>query len=177
LIFEVQRMTTIARLPATSALDTEFDAFLYEQVRTDAGAAPASVLSILARLDLDPWQEAAQLATMPEQLAMQRLIWLFAGLPGDLVYTPDAEVDVFRLIALLPNRTSARRSARAHPARDLRSILPRPVTFVAAVVAIAVALLVGSHFVLAGGAPPRAVLGGKPAATIASPAPVQLSER
>src|ERR1700687_4520242 len=88
LIFEVQQVTTMARSPATSALDTEFDAFLYEQVRTDAGAVPASVLSILARLDLDPWQEAAQLATMPEQLAMQRLIWLFAGLPGDLVYTP-----------------------------------------------------------------------------------------
>lgn len=45
---------------ATSALDSRFDPFLYAAVREGTDGAPLTVLSVLARLDIDPWEEAAR---------------------------------------------------------------------------------------------------------------------
>jgi hypothetical protein len=44
---------------------------------------PLSVLSALARLNLDPWHEAAELSDLPKDTAAQRLAALIALLPGD----------------------------------------------------------------------------------------------
>ena len=61
-----------------------------------------SVLSALARLDIDPWQEAAKLSGLPGGAAAQRLASLIAALPGDLSAYPDPTAVAARLIALLP---------------------------------------------------------------------------
>jgi hypothetical protein len=37
----------------------EFDNFLYASIGADRNGMPLSVLSALARLDLDPWEEAS----------------------------------------------------------------------------------------------------------------------
>ena len=71
-----------------------------------------SVLSALARLDIDPWQEAADLARLPRDSATQRLATLITNLPGE----PSADLDLgsisVRLIALLPSRASTNIAAR-----------------------------------------------------------------
>jgi hypothetical protein len=70
--------------PATSIsfFRPEFDDFLYAPIGADGGEMPLSVLSALARLDLDPWQEAAELSELPKGTATQRLAALIARLPG-----------------------------------------------------------------------------------------------
>lgn len=61
-----------------------------------------SVLSALARLDIDPWQEAAKLSGLPGGAATQRLASLIAALPDELSAYPDPETVAARLVALLP---------------------------------------------------------------------------
>ena len=65
-----------------------------------------SVLSALARLDLDPWREAAELARMPQQTARQRLTSLIEALPNQRPTGPEPETVSTRLIALLPRAAS-----------------------------------------------------------------------
>ena len=66
---------------------------------------PLSMLSALARLDIDPWQEAAELARLPEETATQRLASLITALPDGSSAHLDPGTIAARLIALLPRRT------------------------------------------------------------------------
>ena len=66
-----------------------------------------SVLSALARLNVDPWQEAAKLAGLPAETAIQRLGSLIAALPGGPSTQPDARAIAARLIALLPRHAGS----------------------------------------------------------------------
>ncbi len=93
----------MTRSASGSALGTQFDGFLFASVRDDPNG-PLSVLSALARLDVDPWQTAASLAQLPKMAAAQRLASLFAGLPGE-----QAAPDTFaRLVTFLPAQVDAR---------------------------------------------------------------------
>ena len=60
----------------------EFDDFLYAPIGADRNEMPLSVLSALARRDVDPWEEAAELSELPKRTASQRLAALIARLPG-----------------------------------------------------------------------------------------------
>lgn len=80
---------------------SEFDPFLYAPVGEERNGMLLSVLSALARLDVDPWQEAATLTNMPAQEATLRLTSLLSSLPSDAA-TLLAPSTVLRLIALLP---------------------------------------------------------------------------
>jgi hypothetical protein len=55
----------MTRSAMTALLGPEFDAFLYAPVDEEGNGVLLSVLSALARLDVDPWREAAELARMP----------------------------------------------------------------------------------------------------------------
>ena len=91
--------------PATSIsfFRPEFDDFLYAQISADGGEMPLSVLSALTRLDLDPWQEAAELSELPKGTATQRLAALIARLPGGHWTLADSRAMADRLIELLPS--------------------------------------------------------------------------
>ncbi len=84
----------------------EFDAFLYAPIGTDGNEMPLSVLSALARLDIDPWEEAAELSELPKDTATQRLASLIARLPGGRWTQADSRGIAHRLIELLPRRNS-----------------------------------------------------------------------
>ena len=87
---------------AVMARSSEFDAFLFAPVGEEKNGMPLGVLSALARLDIDPWREAADLTRMPGKAASQRLAFLIETLP-DLPSTPAGnETTAARLIALLP---------------------------------------------------------------------------
>ena len=75
-----------------------------------------SVLSALARLNVDPWDEAARLARLPREVATRTLMKLIAALPNGLSEGLDADALARQLIALLPQQDAAREhSARPAP--------------------------------------------------------------
>jgi hypothetical protein len=85
----------------TPLLGREFDNFLFASVDDDQNGPLLSVVSAFARLDVDPWQETANLADMPRLQAAERLASLIASLPtGSTAQSPKAIAA--RLIALLP---------------------------------------------------------------------------
>jgi hypothetical protein len=87
-----------------SALGSEFDAFLFAAIGEDRNGMPLSVVSALARMDLDPWHEAASLAGVPVETATGKLIALLAALPDPSLKRLDPGTTAARLIALLPQR-------------------------------------------------------------------------
>jgi hypothetical protein len=56
---------------SVSGLTPEFDEFLFARINADTEETPLSMLSVLARLGLDPWEEAAKLAQLPRASAAQ----------------------------------------------------------------------------------------------------------
>jgi hypothetical protein len=91
--------------PATSVtfFRSEFNDFLYAPIGEDRNEMPLSVLSALARLDVDPWEEAAELSELPTDTATRRLASLIARLRGGR-WAQDASAIADRLIELLPHR-------------------------------------------------------------------------
>jgi hypothetical protein len=87
----------------TPLIGAEFDQFLCAPIGEDRNGTTLSVLSALARLDVDPWQEAAGLARMPRATAVMRLTTLIAALPDESTKNIRAKGIVDDLIALLPN--------------------------------------------------------------------------
>ena len=85
---------------------SEFDAFLYASIAEEPNGTLLSVLSALARLNLDPWDEAARLAALPRAAAKQILATLIAAIPEDPSASRDLEALVERLMALLPKRSA-----------------------------------------------------------------------
>ena len=82
----------------------EFDDFLHAPIGTDSNEMPLSVLSALARLNIHPWQEAADLSELPKDAATQRLASLIARLPTPRWTQADSTAIANRLIQLLPHR-------------------------------------------------------------------------
>lgn len=86
------------------SLGSEFDGFLFAPIGEDRNGMPLSVLSALARLNVDPWQEAAKLARLPAEKATKRLTSLIAALPDGPSVDRDPGTIAARLIALLPRQ-------------------------------------------------------------------------
>jgi hypothetical protein len=104
---------------SVSFFKPEFDDFLYASVSADKGEMPLSVLSALSRLDVDPWQEAAELSELPPDTATKRLASLLARLPGGCWGQADLRAIADRLIELLPrsgssNGTETEKTRRLH---------------------------------------------------------------
>jgi hypothetical protein len=86
------------------SLASEFDTFLLASIGDDNNGMQLSVLSALARLDVDPWEEAATLARLPADTATRKLASLIAALPPGPLARPDSATIAARLIPLLPGR-------------------------------------------------------------------------
>jgi hypothetical protein len=83
-------------------LGREFDPFLFASVGHQQNGMLLSVLSMFARLDVDPWQEAASLARMSKATATARLSALIAALPDAPTAGVPVESVAGDLVALLP---------------------------------------------------------------------------
>jgi hypothetical protein len=88
-------------------LAPDFDEFLFAQIGEGKNGMLLSVLSVLARLDLDPWQEANSLAGLPRKTAADRLARLLASLPDEPTLARDTAAAAARLIMLLPRRAKS----------------------------------------------------------------------
>ena len=92
----------------TATLRTDFDEFLFAPVGEDANGMPLTLLTVLARLGVDPWEEAADLAHLSLEPAMQRLASRLEAMPNGPASAADTVTIATRLIALLhraPTRT------------------------------------------------------------------------
>lgn len=99
------------RADATLRLPTEFNEFLWAPVFEDSNGMLLSVLSALARMDMDAWREADELSHMPVSDATLRLQSLIAGLPDRPSTTENAEAIARRLVGLLPRSPVSNSSA------------------------------------------------------------------
>jgi hypothetical protein len=119
-------MAKMTHAALASLLGPEFDDFLYASIEEDNGKL-LSVLSALARLDVDPWRETAKLARLPEEAATQRLAALIAALPDESSAHRPVRTIAARLIALLPRRadTFAQPRRKSHAFGAMAP--PRPI--------------------------------------------------
>jgi hypothetical protein len=103
-------VATQARSPFT-ARTSAFDDFLYAPIGDEDNGMVLTALSALARLGVDPWDEAARLSALPRDVATKRLTSIIAGLSRGQ-WAP-AENIAGRLTALLPSplRTSPAQAA------------------------------------------------------------------
>jgi len=92
------------RIYSVGRLKSEFDDFLFASIGIGGNGMPVSVLSALARLDRDPWQEAAELAAISEKKAAVRLASMIEALPGISFRQLKAETTAAGLVTLLPRK-------------------------------------------------------------------------
>jgi hypothetical protein len=97
-------MAEMTHAAAVGALAPEFDDFLFALIGEERNGMLLSVVSALARLNVDPWQEAASLAQLPGKTATRRLASLIAALPDKPTTQLDPGANAARLIAYLPRR-------------------------------------------------------------------------
>ena len=142
----------MTRSASVSFLGSEFDDFLFAPIVQDRNGMPLSVLSALARLDLDPWQEAAKLARLPGETATERLGSLIAALPD----APSAHLAsgsiAARLIALLPRQARSNIPSRLTLPGAGATTSSRVVIFLVFLV-----FMLGAQFIIASHQPPPQV--------------------
>ncbi|WP_157033783.1 hypothetical protein [Belnapia moabensis] len=83
---------------------SDLNGFLFAPVGEESGGMTLTVLSTLARLEIDPWREAGRLATLPTAVAVDDLARVIATTPASHWSLPDAAIIAERLVALLPSR-------------------------------------------------------------------------
>jgi hypothetical protein len=83
----------------------EYNTFLYATIGADPSGSELSVLSAMARMNLDPWQEAAKLAALSAKAAAGRLTLMIAALPDGASVADDPGLVAARLIKLLPQQS------------------------------------------------------------------------
>lgn len=95
-----------------SRTDCQFDRFLFAPLREN-GETPLSVLSTLARQDLDAWQEAARLAQLPKDHAVNSLASTIWKSDSERWSPSEASIAAARLVELLPSHNARRNSSIA----------------------------------------------------------------
>src|SRR5438128_262026 len=84
------------------SLGAQFDGFLFAPVCEDPNGLQVSVLSALARVNRDPWKEAARLAAMPRAKVEISLVSLLHLAAADGWDPAQANLISARLVSLLP---------------------------------------------------------------------------
>ncbi len=102
--------------------DPIYESFLAAPVGEDRTGTNVSVLSMLARLDIDPWVEAADLAKMPETRARHRLEALLVRFTDVPAIVTDRSTLAQSLLDFLPvDGKTARQSTHAPDGSSIKS--------------------------------------------------------
>ena len=94
----------MTRSASASIERSQLEDFLFAPIGYERNGMLLSVLSALARLDIDPWVEAANLAKMSREAATERMRLLVAALPDETSAHLNVDAIAPRLIALLQPR-------------------------------------------------------------------------
>lgn len=130
---------------STSFIDADFGDFLYAPIGCESNGMTLSVLSALARLNVDPWREAAKLSALPKDTAAKRLAILLPQLTAGGLAPKDCEPTAERLIQLLPcrsNPTISPRERRRNAQQKARWTLP---VLIAAALAVAALVAIANR--------------------------------
>ena len=104
--------------PSAFGLTAKYNDFLFAPIGEQANGMQLSVLSALARMNVDPWEEAARLATMSPGEAEWELIATLSKVPGRTWRLADAERIAKRLVQRLPHATYPASNVRTEAKRD-----------------------------------------------------------
>ncbi len=159
-------MNEMTSSDSTFRLAPQFDDFLFAPIGAEKNGMLLSVLSALARLDLDPWQEAAKLDALPVETATERLTSLIAALPDAPSERPSPGTIAARLIRLLPRR------ARPNVASQTPSTGPGAATNPRTIITLVIAMMImlGAQTILASRQPSTPVaVDHTPTSSTASP--------
>jgi hypothetical protein len=129
---------------------SEFNDFLFAPIGEDRNGMLVSVLSGLARSDVDPWQEAARLAELPGETAIQRLASLIAALPDRVSSYPDSRTIAARLVALLPRPPGSSGVSQGASGSAWAAMNSRPWW----IYVVVMPFVLGSQFLIASHQPP-----------------------
>ena len=141
----------------------EFDPFLFASIGEDRRGQLLSVISVLARSDLDPWLEAVGLARMSRAKATARLCGLIAALPDGPPSGRPVDAIAGELVALLPQTDKFARSPKAASPETAASAVIIP-NGRFGLVAVALALLIAFSLLFSPHTPPGAEQIGPPLA-------------
>jgi hypothetical protein len=119
---------------------SDLNGFLQAHIGTERHGGSLSVLSAIARLGEDPWNEAGRLASLPKAAATADLARIIANMPSSLWPLPEAEIIAARLTALLPDG-AGRKAALGRPKLERSAIV---LIVLAAGGALAFNILLGS---------------------------------
>jgi len=123
----------------------EYTAFLFEPLGDDRNGVPLALASILGRMSLDPWSEAASLAAMPTHVAAHKLASIIEAMPNQVVPRVESSTLAERLIRLLPKRPGPAAPA-TQPLADARTIERRPLFRYLVWLALFCVLLIAARF-------------------------------
>jgi hypothetical protein len=104
----------VTRALCASARDAELQPFLYALIGDEKHGMALSVLSALARRNIDPWVQAGDWSRLPRQTATLELASLISALPDGPSVRPAPEAIAARLIALLPSPPFGATRSRPH---------------------------------------------------------------
>ncbi len=122
-------------------LGTEFNNFLFASIGADRIGGQLSVVSALARMNLDPWDEAEKLSFLSDDSASKKVITWMSRSPELVSNLEDRNKTARRLVALLPQHILG----KPRPARS-DSVEKTVIT----ARTIAVSLVIGTLLIFAG---------------------------
>jgi len=92
----------------TEPLRTDLNDFLFSPIANDASGMHLTVLSVLARSGVDPWDEAAKLAALSSESATQKIVQLLAQVPNGPTPGDQTASMAARLVAQLHSPSAPR---------------------------------------------------------------------
>jgi hypothetical protein len=104
------------RAAGITSQGSEFQEFLYAPIGNEQEGMALSVLSALARQDIDPWAEASRLSQLPEKTAATQILRVLDALPHRILAGFDRIEVAGRLSALLPRGGAPDMAAKPRPA-------------------------------------------------------------
>jgi hypothetical protein len=104
--------------PSAFGLTAKYNDFLFAPIGEQANGMQLSVLSALTRMNVDPWEEAARLATMPPGEAEWTLVATLSKVPGRTWSLSDTEGIAKRLVQRLPHATYPSPNVETDAKRD-----------------------------------------------------------
>ena len=116
----------MAYAPEQLGQDPQYEAFLYAPIGEDHQGLSVTVLSMLARLGVDPWTEAADLSELPRRAAQQRLEALIGKFHDVSTQVSDHGRIALKLLAFLPKQAKSTGSASQSAVPELVILLRKP---------------------------------------------------
>lgn len=144
-------MVKMIRSAAPAQLGREFDDFLFSLIGEEPNGMSLSVVSALARSDVDPWREAAKLADLPQNVATERLAAMIGALPERLTGPLDVGTIAAGLIGLLPRPGVA--AVGSHVSLLAGATTQTPTVKSVVIYAILLALVMGAESIMGAGPP------------------------